>query len=86
MILKNVTFAETLAFSTWKIKAWKTEQASCKHQNNKSNNGLRRPWRVALHYITFYLADAFIQSDEQSSAIQGHTTTEHARYGTVHID
>ena len=28
-----------------------------------------------LHYITFYLADAFIQSDVQSSAIQGHTTT-----------
>ena len=30
-------------------------------------------------YITFYLPDAFIQSDIQSSAIQGRTTTEHAR-------
>ena len=30
-----------------------------------------------VNYITFYLADAFIQSDVQSSAIQGHTTTEH---------
>ena len=32
-----------------------------------------------LHYITFDLTDTFIQSDVQSSAIQGHTTTEHAR-------
>ena len=31
---------------------------------------------ILLHYITFYLADAFIQSDIQSSAIQGHITTE----------
>ena len=30
-------------------------------------------------YVAFYLADAFIQSDVQSSANQGHTTTDHAR-------
>ena len=30
-------------------------------------------------YITFYLADTFIQSNVQSSANQGHITTEHAR-------
>ena len=32
--------------------------------------------KMKLHYIAFYLADAFIQSDVQSRAIQGHTTTE----------
>ena len=32
-----------------------------------------------LHHITFYLADTFIQGEVQSSAIQGHTTIEHAR-------
>ena len=29
----------------------------------------------SYRYITFHLADAFIQSDVQSGAIQGHTTT-----------
>ena len=40
---------------------------------------LKKKSNSTLHYITFYLADAFIQSDLQSSAIQGHTTTEHTR-------
>ena len=35
----------------------------------KINMGLPGKF-VTLHYITFYLADAFIQSDVQSCAIQ----------------